>query len=885
MRKLLILPIMFMCMMFAAFAYSVIDYDEITYTGDKSTLLLYGWRNSTTADGLSYCQASIFGELYCADPSGFGRGVHHLFNNVSTSYCPTQNYTAIGNASNITQRFNFKLAYSPPVNEVQQFGLSENLMSTPPSDMKVYVYDNLSGNTKICLKSGASEVCPYSQPANTNLHSVQVDYVFGDVAGGLKRIINATLWADGNSSSLTNSGSSTYNCMNSTMYYFRKGIWVYNLTVIHYNKTDSFVAWNASVLGGIPAATQCNDGIDNDADGFTDLLDPSCADIFGTTELPVDTTQCNDGEDNDGDGLIDYPNDPSCTGFSDNSEAPFDSFQCNDGRDNDGDGLIDFPNDPSCTSPSGSTESPAQSTILVDDLCSISESCIIKTTFPYSDSVYFHGWANRTGEGLSNIAFLPDLANRGLLINNYGLYSFNADLEKNFTNPMSFDYVEGKISIQLKYNLCPLCSDEHILFFALQDNTGKNAILFEFDVNTSVAYQMPVNLYLINSTGGKQFVNSYNLNSFNYFTEIPFVLFNSNNSISIGSQTLAFSNQTTPSKARIYVNPIKFDSRKLGFYFTDIQLTGKISTDSICTNYAPPYYLKEDFNYGYLSQCAWAVNPDLLVNGELQVESTLDYYYAVKSMYDTKAQTFVKLNNRFTTITFDYTPKSTGSSDSALSLFVYDYPTTNIVASFSFDKDGDVYSNPNGDPQILTTITPDSTAHIKIVFDLSQDTFKFYVNDGIIATSVKLQNTDYDYQDIYSVYLTSSYSEYDLDSLYVFTSDAVGSPLLSLGNVNVKPVDNQTYLWGILYKATPACVQDSDCPSGQCAGYKKCASLNYKLCDEYGYNRTNWCFFKLMVAKSLDWVVNMIIDNFLLFLGLLILLMFFLFLWGHLRRR
>lgn len=40
------------------------------------------------------------------------------------------------------------------------------------------------------------------------------------------------------------------------------------------------------------------------------------------------TAQCNDGIDNDGDGFVDYPNDPSCSSSSDNTESPFDGGTC-----------------------------------------------------------------------------------------------------------------------------------------------------------------------------------------------------------------------------------------------------------------------------------------------------------------------------------------------------------------------------------------------------------------------------------------------------------------------------------------------------------------------------------------------------------------------------
>ena len=48
-------------------------------------------------------------------------------------------------------------------------------------------------------------------------------------------------------------------------------------------------------------AHECNNGIDDDSDGYADDTDPDCAD-FGETEDGYGDTKCNDGRDNDDDG-------------------------------------------------------------------------------------------------------------------------------------------------------------------------------------------------------------------------------------------------------------------------------------------------------------------------------------------------------------------------------------------------------------------------------------------------------------------------------------------------------------------------------------------------------------------------------------------------------
>ncbi len=93
----------------------------------------------------------------------------------------------------------------------------------------------------------------------------------------------------------------------------------------------------------------CEDGIDNDGDGWTDMSDPDCdGNPDGENTGGFGTTECNDGIDNDGDTFIDSE-DPDCDSATDDKEAEDDPpvFECDDQLDNDGDGWIDMA-DPGC---------------------------------------------------------------------------------------------------------------------------------------------------------------------------------------------------------------------------------------------------------------------------------------------------------------------------------------------------------------------------------------------------------------------------------------------------------------------------------------------------------------------------------------------------------
>ena len=84
---------------------------------------------------------------------------------------------------------------------------------------------------------------------------------------------------------------------------------------------------------------QCEDGLDNDTDGWVDSEDPACAGGGNLENDGYSGTECNDGIDNDGSLLLDFV-DPSCESAFDtveDSNAPI----CANGVDDDGDGWVD----------------------------------------------------------------------------------------------------------------------------------------------------------------------------------------------------------------------------------------------------------------------------------------------------------------------------------------------------------------------------------------------------------------------------------------------------------------------------------------------------------------------------------------------------------------
>ena len=109
-------------------------------------------------------------------------------------------------------------------------------------------------------------------------------------------------------------------------------------------------------LDGLGGVCTCDDGVDNDADGWFDLDDPDCV-TEQASEAGFGGTACNNnGIDDDTDGLIDAL-DPFC--FARGAETDREDITlvstCNDATDNDGDGYTDA-EDPDCEYANGVLE-------------------------------------------------------------------------------------------------------------------------------------------------------------------------------------------------------------------------------------------------------------------------------------------------------------------------------------------------------------------------------------------------------------------------------------------------------------------------------------------------------------------------------------------------
>ena len=106
----------------------------------------------------------------------------------------------------------------------------------------------------------------------------------------------------------------------------------------------------ATITGGLTVGTECNDGLDNDADHAIDYpADTGCTSAVDAGERG--SVVCDNGSDDDSDTLSDFPADPGCANIADTSERG--TRQCDDGVNNDSsqDSNTDYPADTGCGNP------------------------------------------------------------------------------------------------------------------------------------------------------------------------------------------------------------------------------------------------------------------------------------------------------------------------------------------------------------------------------------------------------------------------------------------------------------------------------------------------------------------------------------------------------
>ena len=137
-----------------------------------------------------------------------------------------------------------------------------------------------------------------------------VSYTLTATNGGPNTASNVT-FSDAIPAGLTfNAGGSSGNCVQNG-----SNILCNNITLINGQSATVTVAFNA------PNTFTCGGTIQNQASVSTSTTDPvSSNNTSGIVSTNVTCVQCNDGVDNDGDGFTDFPSDIGCSSATDNDE-------------------------------------------------------------------------------------------------------------------------------------------------------------------------------------------------------------------------------------------------------------------------------------------------------------------------------------------------------------------------------------------------------------------------------------------------------------------------------------------------------------------------------------------------------------------------------------
>lgn len=552
--------------------------------------------------------------------------------------------------------------------------------------------------------------------------------------------------------------------------------------------------------------------------------------------------------------------------------------ECNDGIDNDGDGFIDFPQDPSCLFDTGSTESPAQGSAQSDDVCSIEQNCLFKETIPYTDSIYMHGWGDLTLNFAPN-GYLIQGGNSLLLNSIQNTFLVNFDIYKSFQNPVTTQTaLTMKLQMTFQDQQCMMCNGNQSFYYLLPSaNNTAVALLFNVDPRAQKVYIANINPDGSNTTIATLSPNFNPTFLPDSLIDITFGLKLSTHQIEYNGVLYPFYRNVTPTLVRIA--SIDYDSTDIKTWFHTIQIDA-VTANSVCTSFSPPIYLKENFITGKLSDCGWSQAPsNFVVQGQLKLTNSQPYFQAYKGFYDSSSQHYIRLDNQYTTTTFDFQPNSISTQTNVLSFSIWDKDSSFLT--FLFKKDGTMVSAVK--TGTLATLNVNQINSIKIVTNLFTDTYDLYVNGVLQQTGITFDNQPDDVTELGLVYLQSSNSDYTLDNLQVYTSDASGNPQIVFTNPIITG-DNTTYGNGLFAKNAKPCVTDADCPTGKCMPYKTCSTFDWTKCDQAGKARDSWCVFTESTYSMFGYLGQVILDNFLLFIVFLILLMIAVYLSIMMRR-
>jgi hypothetical protein len=594
--------------------------------------------------------------------------------------------------------------------------------------------------------------------------------------------------------------------------------------------------------------------------------------------------ECDDGADNDGDGFIDYPNDPSCSGITDDSEAPYDGTECADTIDNDGDGFTDYPDDPSCTSLLDDDESPRDDSPAEEDDCLVEEGCLLHDTIPYSDELNLHGWYGDTGSTR--------------VVNAYGSYKIYLDtdsdtvrfnMSKNITNTNVYDTVNSDADIYMDVGgVGILFNDDNYTFYWEHldyDDNLVNSIMFNLSRVSSFSQDfIKVLMYNYNGTEYVQFGNTLypaqdSGSRVQFFLTIDQTLKTYDvEYLEYGESIATVSDLPWANVLANKIHKVRFkdvnsiNDSMVDVYIDDLSIySDDVSYDTVCTEWVLPYYLRESFD-GYPQACDWSSNLNIFFTGKYKLYDTTSLYQQFKEL-----PTHIKdENTKYATIEFDAEFDDFGE-DGSTYVRLYDDDYQLFFTILMYEGSGDVtlaYQEDGNNEVAQTGIPMNQTFTYKAIIDFDSDTYEVYFNDTLVESSAGFYEDFYNLQEIGFVRIGSTLSDVEIDNFDIYASDEDGFKVIPDDDDGKEPtIDSSVTMCGLVHTSQPSCSEDADCDSGYCLPNNKCARWDAEYCAENGMVYGNKCFLAGTFDCALTGAGNLVLDNFFLFLILLVLVM------------